>query len=75
VPASADRETARPVDEKRPAGGGKTVKLRRGQNLYRVALEQLGDGQRWREIAALNGWSEREIASLAPDTPIRLPAR
>lgn len=75
MPASAERETAKSGKEKPPEGGGKTVKLRRGQNLYRVALEQLGDGKRWREIAALNGWSEREIANLAPDIPIRLPAR
>lgn len=32
VPASAERETAKSGKEKPPEGGGKTVKLRRGQN-------------------------------------------
>lgn len=69
-PANDKASGDKPADK-----GGKTVRLRRGQNLYRVALEQLGDGSRWREIAKLNGWSERDIANLAADTPIRLPAR
>jgi len=49
--------------------------LRAGQTLYSLAREHLGDGKRWREIAALNGWSEADVASLPAGVEVTLPAK
>jgi|GEM_PF-279717 len=35
-----------------------TVKVREGDNLYRIAAKVYGDGSRWEEIARLNGLGE-----------------
>ena len=40
-----------------------------------MCVDHLGDGNRWREVAELNGWSERETTRLAPGTIVRLPLR
>jgi nucleoid-associated protein YgaU len=42
---------AKPAPKSAP---GKTWKVGRGENLWRIAERALGDGKRWREIAALN---------------------
>lgn len=56
-----------------PAQGGRTVVLEGGQNLYQLALLHLQNGNRWREIMELNGWSESQIAALPEGTQVQLP--
>lgn len=72
-------ESPRPTQpvarEAEPAAKARRVTLRQGQTLYRLAVEHLGDGKRWREIAALNGWSESDLANLPANTEVALPAR
>lgn len=52
-----------------------TVRLPEGYTLIRLCRERLGDGERWREVAALNGWTEADLRRLAPNTPVELPTR
>ncbi|HEX6882135.1 MAG TPA: LysM domain-containing protein [Planctomycetota bacterium] len=58
VPATASTAGAEPKAAVReaaaPAKGGKTWKVGPGESLWRIAEKALGDGKRWREIAALN---------------------
>jgi len=58
VPATASTAGAesRPAarEAAAPARGGKTWKVGPGESLWRIAEKALGDGKRWREIAALN---------------------
>lgn len=53
------------------AAKGGTYTVRKGDTLYAIAQRELGNRNRWKEIAALNGGSE----SLAPGTTLKLPAR
>lgn len=58
VPATASTTGAESKPAAReaaaPAKGGKTWKVGPGESLWRIAEKALGDGKRWREIAALN---------------------
>lgn len=51
----------------------KVVQLRRGQTLIHLAKEQLGDGNRFRELLTLNGWTEADARRLAEGTSVRVP--
>jgi 5'-nucleotidase len=72
---AAAAEATRPVAEpaRSEPAAVRTVTLAPGQTLYRIAATHLGDGQRWRELAAANGWSEDEIGRLPAGTTVRLP--
>jgi nucleoid-associated protein YgaU len=50
---TAKKETAK-KDTAPAAGSGKTWKVGKGENLWRIAERALGDGKRWGEIAKLN---------------------
>lgn len=56
----------------KPAAGGKTWKVGQGESLWRIAEKSLGDGKRWREIAALNPRVNPD--RLAAGTVLVLPA-
>ncbi|MFN9275185.1 MAG: LysM peptidoglycan-binding domain-containing protein [Planctomycetota bacterium] len=49
------------------------VTLAEGQTLIHLARKHLGDGNRFREILALNGWSEAESRRLKPGTKVKVP--
>jgi nucleoid-associated protein YgaU len=50
-----------------------TVTLGEGQTLIHLARKHLGDGNRFREILTLNGWSEAESRRLKPGTKVKIP--
>lgn len=50
-----------------------TVTLGQGQTLIHLARKHLGDGNRFREILELNGWSEAESRRLKPGTKVKVP--
>ncbi len=52
-----------------------TVYLREGETLYRLAATHLGSGSRWRELLALNGWTEAQATRLKVGVPVKLPIR
>ena len=52
-----------------------TVYLREGETLYRLAATHLGRGSRWRELLALNGWTEAQATRLKVGVPVKLPIR
>jgi nucleoid-associated protein YgaU len=57
--------------QERPAA--RTHKVRRGETLWSIAADSLGDGNRWREILRLNP-GVRSSRSLVSGSTIRLPA-
>jgi nucleoid-associated protein YgaU len=50
------------------------VVLADGQTPIHLARKHLGDGNRFREILALNGWSEDDARRLRPGQKVRIPA-
>ncbi|MEZ5965552.1 MAG: hypothetical protein R3F56_17085 [Planctomycetota bacterium] len=68
--------TPRPADAQRArAGEVRKATLTAGKTLYALAREHLGDGERWREIAAMNGWTDDDVARLPAGVEVALPAR
>lgn len=51
----------------------KTVKLRRGQTLIHLAKEHLGNGNRFRDILQLNGWTEAQARRLSEGQEVKVP--
>ena len=58
-----------------PAPEPRIAVLGRGQTIYALAGEHLGDSNRWKEILKLNGWTEERAAKLPPGTKVELPER
>lgn len=50
------------------------VLLAEGQTPIHLARRHLGDGNRFREILALNGWSEDDARRLRPGQKVKIPA-
>jgi nucleoid-associated protein YgaU len=50
-----------------------TVVLAEGQTLIHLARKHLGDGNRFRDILELNGWTEVESRRLKPGTKVKIP--
>ena len=74
-------DPARPGEPTPPAGPARAasepdhvvVTLARGQTLIHLARQHLGDGNRFREILALNGWSEPDSRRLQAGQRVRIP--
>jgi nucleoid-associated protein YgaU len=49
------------------------VKLGRGQTLIHLAKKHLGDGNRFRDILALNGWTEADARRLRENQDVKIP--
>lgn len=52
-----------------------TVYLRANETLYGLARTHLGSGSRFRELLALNGWTEAEASQLPVGTAVKVPVR
>lgn len=51
----------------------KVVKLKRNQTLMHLSQEHLGTTRRWKEILALNGWSEAQANRLREGIDVKIP--
>ena len=51
----------------------RVVLLAEGQTLYGLCKAHLGSGNRWREIAAFNGWSEDQAQLLPVGQRVKFP--
>lgn len=49
------------------------VELGRGETLIHLAKKYLGDGNRFREILAANGWTERDARRLPAGQAVKVP--
>ncbi|MEO6593420.1 MAG: hypothetical protein ABIP94_01555 [Planctomycetota bacterium] len=49
------------------------VKLARGQTLIHLAKQHLGDGNRFRDLLALNGWTEADARRLPENQLVKVP--
>jgi len=69
--------TPAPAIERRPPARPEylVVHIQQGQTLYGLCRDKLGDGNRWREVAKLNGWSEGEAGQLTAGQAVKLPIR
>ena len=56
-------------------GAPRRVRLLDGDTLSELCARELGSARRWREVAALNGWSEAALSRLPAGTWVELPAR
>ena len=63
APAAVAQATAKalPASAPRPASGGKTYTVAKGETLYAISKKTLGKGGRWKEIAQLNGLPEGKV--------------
>lgn len=52
---------------------GPTYTMRRGDSLFKVARDQLGDARRWREIARINGIAPKDFTRLPAGTVLQMP--
>lgn len=62
------------LDMSQPVGGanaGSSYVVQRGDSLWKIAEKTLGDGRRWKELAALNGVRNPDL--IRPGQVIRLP--
>ena len=63
----------KPVPPPEPAESFVVVKLARGQTLIHLAKKHLGDGNRYRDILALNGWTEADARRLRENQDVKVP--
>jgi nucleoid-associated protein YgaU len=62
-----------PVEEPKPTPDYFVVTLGPRQNLIQLAKKHLGNGNRFRDIMALNGWSEADTRRLQAGQKVKIP--
>ncbi|HZN37485.1 MAG TPA: hypothetical protein VFD82_01710 [Planctomycetota bacterium] len=67
------KSQSKPVAPPEPAESFVVVKLARGQTLIHLAKKHLGDGNRFRDILALNGWTEADARRLRENQDVKIP--
>ncbi|WP_342505612.1 LysM peptidoglycan-binding domain-containing protein [Sporosarcina sp. FSL K6-2383] len=73
VKAAVVKKTAPPRQNSKPAP--QTYSLISGDSLWKVAQKYLGDGNRFREIANLNGIKDSQFSSLPIGLKVKLPTK
>ena len=72
-PPEPEPRTAPVAPAPEPAPSFVVVKLARGQTLIHLAKKHLGDGNRFRDILALNGWTEADARRLRENQDVKIP--
>ncbi len=82
APSPAELEQATPERTVRPAARTTareaeffTVYLRENETIYGLARTHLGSGSRFRELLAVNGWTEAQASRLPIGTAVKVPLR
>jgi len=70
--AGSSARARAPETTPRPHAGAREHRVRAGQSLWRIAAAELGDGDRWTEIAELNGLDDPN--AIREGDVLRLPA-
>jgi nucleoid-associated protein YgaU len=73
LPAPDPEPPPAPRDEPKPSPDYLVVTLGPRQNLIQLAKKHLGDGNRFRDIMTLNGWSEADTRRLQPGQKVKIP--
>ncbi|MEK4479566.1 LysM peptidoglycan-binding domain-containing protein [Paenibacillus sp. FSL R5-0876] len=64
------KEPAKRADERTKS---KTVTIKSGDTLMKIAKRELGDGSRWKEIQKLNGLTDAQLKTLKIGSVLKLP--
>ncbi len=72
---TGSEESGPEPDPPAPVRTTRTVSLQAGGSLVGLCREWLGDGNRWREVMNLNGWTEADLRRLPIGTEVTLPLR
>lgn len=67
---TTQKEPAKRPDERATA---KTVTIKSGDTLIKIAKRELGDGSRWKEIQKLNGLTDAQLKTLKIGSVLKLP--
>lgn len=67
---TTQKEPAKRPDERAKP---KTVTVKSGDTLMKIAKRELGDGSRWKEIQKLNGLTDAQLKTLKIGTVLKLP--
>ena len=74
IEAREESSTQRPLRTlPEPDPRERVVRLPEGWTLSKLCEVELHDSSRWREIAALNGWTEEQCNRLSAGEKVRLP--
>ena len=77
APAPAPEPEPQPAPQPAPVAPPQpkwfTVNLAKGETLTVLARRHLGDGNRYREIQQLNGWSDWQVKRLPVGQEVRIP--
>lgn len=68
APAEPTRKPPEP-----PPSAPRVAVLGAGETLYSLCARELGDALRWREVMALNGWTESDVRRLPAGQKVVLP--